>query len=172
MNRARDARRTRFGGDDTRPVDHGVAVCRLPRRLESSGKFFAIARRTLGALITTWTTFAPCFLWILLGAPHIEKLRGNESLSSALSTVTAAVVGVILNLAVWFGLHFIFPATGNVDWFAFTVCAIAFVGMLRWKWNIVPVVLGSGLLGLIYTPAGSISNPFATDTESYPAGFR
>jgi chromate transporter len=107
--------------------------------LESSGKF-AIARRTLGALITTWTTFAPCFLWILLGAPHIEKLRGNESLSSALSTVTAAVVGVILNLTVWFGLHFIFPATGNVDSFAFTVCAIAFVGMLRWKWNIVPVV--------------------------------
>jgi hypothetical protein len=52
------------------------------------------------------------------------------------------------------------------------ICAIAFVGMLRWKWNIVPVVLGSGLLGLIYTPARSISNPFATDTESYPAGFK
>jgi hypothetical protein len=109
MNRARDARRTRFGGDDTQPVDHGVAVCRLPRRLESSGKFFAIARRTLGALITTWTTFAPCFLWILLGAPHIEKLRGNESLSSALSTVTAAVVGVILNLAVWLACISSFP---------------------------------------------------------------
>jgi chromate transporter len=84
----------------------------------------------------------------------VERLRGIKSLSSALSTVTAAVVGVILNLAVWFGLHVIFPATGNVDWFAFTVCAIAFVGMLRWKWNIVPVVLGSGLLGLIYTLAG------------------
>jgi chromate transporter len=109
---------------------------------------------TLGALITTWTTFVPCFLWIFLGAPYIEKLRGNESLTSALSTVTAAVVGVILNLAVWFGLHVIFPATGNVDWFAFTACAIAFVGMLRWKWNIVPVVLGSGLIGLIYTLAG------------------
>ena len=109
---------------------------------------------TLGALITTWTTFVPCFLWIFLGAPYIEKLRGNESLTSALSTVTAAVVGVILNLAVWFGLHVIFPATGNVDWFAFTVCAIAFVGMLRWRWNIVPVVLGSGLLGLIYTLVG------------------
>jgi chromate transporter len=105
---------------------------------------------TLGALITTWTTFVPCFLWIFLGAPYIEKLRGNESLTSALSTVTAAVVGVILNLAVWFGLHVIFPATGNVDWFAFAVCAIAFVGMLRWKWNIVPVVLGSGLVGLCY----------------------
>jgi len=109
---------------------------------------------TLGALITTWTTFVPCFLWIFLGAPYVEKLRGNESLTSALSTVTAAVVGVILNLAVWFGLHVIFPATGNVDWFAFTVCAIAFVGMLRWEWNIVPVVLGSGLVGLFYTLTG------------------
>jgi chromate transporter len=109
---------------------------------------------TLGALITTWTTFVPCFLWILLGAPYVERLRGIKSLSSALATVTAAVVGVILNLALWFGLHVIFPRNGNVDWFAFVVCAVAFFGMLRWKWNIVPVVLGSGLLGLIYTLAG------------------
>jgi chromate transporter len=118
------------------------------------GSLSPLLAATLGALITTWTTFVPCFLWIFLGAPYIEKLRGNESFTSALSTVTAAVVGVILNLAVWFGLHVIFPATGQVDWFAFTVCAIAFVGMLRWKWNIVPVVLGGGLLGLIYTLAG------------------
>jgi chromate transporter len=109
---------------------------------------------TLGALITTWTTFVPCFLWIFHGATYIEKLRGNESLTSALSTVTAAVVGVILNLAVWFGLHVIFPRSGNVDWFAVVVCAVAFIGMLRWKWNIVPVVLGSALLGLIYTLVG------------------
>jgi chromate transporter len=109
---------------------------------------------TLGALITTWTTFVPCFLWILLGAPYVERLRGIKSLSSALATVTAAVVGVILNLALWFGLHVIFPPNGKVDWFALVVCAVAFFGMLRWKWNIVPVVLGSGLLGLIYTLAG------------------
>src|SRR5947208_16545250 len=109
---------------------------------------------TLGALITTWTTFVPCFLWVFLGAPYIEKLRGAKQLTAALSTVTAAVVGVILNLAVWFGVHVIFPPGGNVDWFAIVVCAIAFVGMLRWKWNIVPVILGSGLLGLIYTLSG------------------
>ena len=109
---------------------------------------------TLGALITTWATFVPCFLWILLGAPYVERLRGIKSLSAALSTVTAAVVGVILNLALWFGLHIIFPRNGNADWFALVVCAVAFIGMLRWKWNIVPVVLGSGLLGLIYTVAG------------------
>jgi chromate transporter len=109
---------------------------------------------TLGALITTWTTFVPCFLWVFLGAPYIEKLRGAKQLTAAFSTVTAAVVGVILNLAVWFGVHVIFPPGSNGDWFALVVCAIAFVGMLRWKWNIIAVILGSGLLGLIYTLAG------------------
>ena len=118
------------------------------------GNLTPLLAATLGAVITTWTTFVPCFLWIFLGAPYVEKLRGNESLTSALSTVTAAVVGVILNLAVWFGLHVIFPTTGHVDWFALVICAVAFVGMLRWQWNIVPVVLGSGLLGLTYTLAG------------------
>jgi chromate transporter len=105
---------------------------------------------TLGALITTWVTFVPCFLWILLGAPHIEQLRGNIKLTAALSAVTAAVVGVILNLAVWFGLHALFPAGRAVDWFALVVGVIAFVGMLRWNWNVIPVVIGSGLAGLFY----------------------
>ncbi len=102
---------------------------------------------TLGAFITTWTTFAPCFLWIFLGAPYIERLRGHRLLTAALSTVTAAVVGVILNLAVWFGVHVLFPG-GRVDWFAVVVGVIAFAGLVRWKWNVVPVVLGSGLAGL------------------------
>src|SRR5205085_5170338 len=76
---------------------------------------------TLGALITTWTTFVPCFLWIFLGGPHIEQLRGNEKLSTALSAVTAAVVGVVLNLAVWFGLQVLFPGGKQIDWFAVAV---------------------------------------------------
>jgi chromate transporter len=63
---------------------------------------------TLGGLVTTWVTFAPCFLWIFLGAPYVERLRENKHLSAALAAVTAAVVGVILNLAVWFGLHVLF----------------------------------------------------------------
>lgn len=63
---------------------------------------------TLAATLTTWVTFVPCFLWIFLGAPFIEKLRGNAALSGALSAITAAVVGVILNLAVWFALHTLF----------------------------------------------------------------
>jgi len=105
---------------------------------------------TLGAFVTTWATFVPCFLWILLGAPYIERLRGNERISAALSTVTAAVVGVILNLAVWFALHVLFPAGAGIDWFAVILAAGAFIGLLRWKWNVIPVVAGSGALGLIY----------------------
>jgi chromate transporter len=105
---------------------------------------------TLGAFITTWTTFVPCFLWIFLGAPHIEQLRGNVKLTAALSAVTAAVVGVILNLAVWFGKHVLLPEPQHVDWFALVVMLVAFVGLWRWKWNVIPVVIGAGLLGVVF----------------------
>ncbi len=104
---------------------------------------------TLGAFITTWTTFVPCFLWILLGAPHIEQMRGNSHLTAALSAVTAAVVGVILSLAVWFGLHVVVP-DAKPDWFAITMGTVAFAGLLKWKWDIVPVVIGAGTCGWIY----------------------
>jgi len=69
------------------------------------GALYPMLAGTLGGLLTTWVTFTPCFLWIFLGAPFIEGLRGNKALSGALSAITAAVVGVILNLAVWFALH-------------------------------------------------------------------
>jgi chromate transporter len=105
---------------------------------------------TLGALITTWSTFTPCFLWIFLGGPHIERLRGNVRLTSALSAITAAIVGVVLNLAVWFAAHVFLPQTGGTDWFAIALSAVAFVGMLRWKWDVIPVVLGCGAIGLVY----------------------
>jgi chromate transporter len=105
---------------------------------------------TLGALITTWATFVPSFLFIFLGGPHIEQLRGNVKLTTTLSAITAAVVGVVLNLAVWFALNALFPGRAAIDWFAVVVSVIAFVGMLRWKWDVIPVVLGSALLGLIY----------------------
>jgi chromate transporter len=105
---------------------------------------------TCGALLTTWATFTPCFLWIFVGGPHIEQLRGNQKLTSALSAVTAAIVGVILNLAVWFALHVFFPSAGAIDWFAIVLCVVAFVVMLRYKVDIIPVVLGSGAIGLIY----------------------
>jgi len=114
------------------------------------GNLPPLVSATLGALVTTWTTFVPCFLWVFLGAPYIEKLREVRLLTAALSTVAAAVVGVILNLAVWFGLHVIFPGNEKVDWFALGLCAAAFIAMLRFKIDIIPVVLASGLLGLIY----------------------
>src|SRR2546429_2864951 len=66
---------------------------------------------TLGGLLATWVTFTPCFLWIFLGAPFVEKLRGNRALNAALSAITAAVVGVILNLAIWLAIHTIFRET-------------------------------------------------------------
>jgi chromate transporter len=112
---------------------------------------------TIGALLTTWVTFVPCFLWVFVGAPHIEQLRGNARLGSALSAITAAVVGVILNLAVWFSLRVFFPNPGVVDWFAAIVAAIALFGLLKWKWNIVAVVLAAGAAGLCrrYLIAGS-----------------
>jgi len=70
---------------------------------------------TLGGLLTTWVTFAPCFLWIFLGAPYVERLRGNRALAGALSAITAAGVGVILNLALWFALHTVFAAMRPVS---------------------------------------------------------
>lgn len=67
-----------------------------------------------GAALTTWVTFVPCFLWIFLGAPYIERLRENRHLSSALSAITAAVVGVILNIAIWFALHVVFASVSEL----------------------------------------------------------
>jgi chromate transporter len=112
-----------------------------------------ISAATLGAFISTWATFVPCFLWILLGAPHIEQLRGNLKLTTTLSAVTAAVVGVVLNLAVWFGLHVLFPDGKSLDWFALLLSTVAFIGMLKWKWGVIPVVIGSGVFGLLYKVA-------------------
>jgi chromate transporter len=105
---------------------------------------------TLGAALTTWVTFVPCFLWIFLGAPHIEQLRGQKNLTCALSAVTASVVGVVLNLAVWFGWQVVRPAPGHWDAFVLVVSIAAFAALQRFKIDVVPVVLASGALGLIY----------------------
>ncbi len=109
----------------------------------------------IGALMTTWVTFTPCFLWIFLGAPFIERLRGNVVLTSALSAITAAVVGVVLNLAVFFAVHVLFPKNSgvvlsNLDVMALAITLVAFVGMVRWKWDIMLVVAGGAAAGLVY----------------------
>ena len=111
---------------------------------------------SVGAFITTWTTFMPCFLWIFLGAPYIEQLRGNEKLTTALSAVTAAVVGVILNLAVWFGMHVIFPAPATLDAVAAMLALVTFIGLIRWKWDVIPVVFGASLAGLLLNLSGLV----------------
>ncbi|HEY5706999.1 MAG TPA: chromate efflux transporter [Terrimicrobiaceae bacterium] len=111
--------------------------------------FAPVVAATFGAAITTWATFLPCFLWIFLGAPSIERLRQNNRLTAALSSITAAVVGVVLNLAVWFGLHVLLPRGEAVNWWGTGVALGAFIGMQRWKWDIISVVGAAALLGLL-----------------------
>ena len=118
---------------------------------------------TLGGLLTTWVTFTPCFLWIFLGAPHIERLRGNQALSGALMAITAAVVGVILNLATWFALHTWFQATVPVramgigfdapipsswDPWALALSLAALFAVFRLRLGMVPTLLGAAAAGV------------------------
>jgi chromate transporter len=118
----------------------------------------------VGALVAAWATFVPSFLWIFLGAPSVERLRGNARLSGALSGITAAVVGVIANLAVVFATSVLFgesrvrtpfgheiavPEWSSADLLAIAVAAAAFVAMLRYRVNVVWVVLVSGAVGLV-----------------------
>jgi chromate transporter len=105
-----------------------------------------------GALITTYTTFLPCFIFIFLGAPYIEVLRGNKSLAGALSAITSAVVGVILNLAILFGAAVIWPQglAGPVNWFAAAMSLAAFVALYRFKADVLLVVLAGGVIGLAH----------------------
>ncbi|HUF05056.1 MAG TPA: chromate efflux transporter [Aridibacter sp.] len=106
-----------------------------------------------GAMITTYVTFLPCFIFIFVGAPYIEVLRGNKSLTGALSGVTAAVVGVVLNLALVFGAAVIFPAGLGEDlsWFAAVLGVIAFLALYKFKIGVLWVVLGGGLFGILWS---------------------
>ena len=127
--------------------------------------FSPLVAGVLGSALTAWMTFAPCFLWIFLGAPYIEYLRGNKALSSALSGITAAVVGVILNLAVWFGLHVIFgvvneqqlgalrlyvPEWATLNIAALVLTVVSFVALFRLKLGMLPTLGLSAGLGVIY----------------------
>lgn len=106
---------------------------------------------TLGAAAASWATFAPCFLWIFLGAPHIERLRGKrgEAVAPALAAVTAAVGGVMLSLAVWFGRHVFFP-DGNghrLDGAALVLALLAFLALEKGKWSPGWVIAGCAAAG-------------------------
>ena len=120
--------------------------------------FSALGAGIFGSVVATWVTYTPCFLWILLGAPYIEWLRQRRSLTHALSGITAAVVGVILNLAVWFALHTLFgtvheldltvgrfwlPSWSTIDWGAAAIAASAFTSLFALRWGMVrTLVLG------------------------------
>ena len=117
----------------------------------------------LGALLTSWVTFAPSFLWIFLGGPYVEQLRENRALRAALAAITAAVVGVIANLALWFGMHTLFrqtwpaklwgigpdlPVLASADLAAIGLAAAAMVAMLRFKAGMLPTLAACALAGL------------------------
>lgn len=112
--------------------------------------FSPLAAATLGTGITLWCTFVPSFLFVFLGAPYIEALRGQKLITCTLSAITAAVVGVVLNLAVWFALGVLFPQGGATDLFAVVVSIAVFVGLLRFKWDVLPVIFGCAALGAAY----------------------
>jgi chromate transporter len=120
-------------------------------------------------VLTVWVTFMPCFAWIFLGAPHAERLRANRALSAALAAVTAAVVGVIANLALWFALHSLFaahrpsgipgarfewPVIASADWPAILLAAAALVAALRFRLGLLPLLGGSALAGMLLGLAG------------------
>ncbi|GGE27174.1 chromate transporter [Gemmobacter megaterium] len=128
-----------------------------------------LAAGTLGGLLTTWVTFTPCFLWIFLGAPFIERLRDNLVLTAALTAITAAVVGVILNLAVWFGLHVVFdevrtiasfgldfdvPVWSSINLAAAALVLAALVAVFRFKLGPVMVLAGCALAGMALAAFG------------------
>lgn len=132
---------------------------------QNPGKLEPIVAGTLASLLTVWVTFVPCFLWIFLGAPYIEKLRNSKMLSAALTGITAAVVGVILNLAVWFGIQVSFAHVNEIsvsfgriivpEWSTIKVDSIvlsllAAIAMLRFKVGMIPVLLIAGLAGLLW----------------------
>ncbi len=120
---------------------------------------------TVASLLTLWVTFVPCFLWILLGAPYVERLRGHRRLDGALTALTAAVVGVVLNLAVWLALRVLFaqvevrgfgplvlnvPLVDTLDPVALVLAALGFAAIVRLKWSLVAVIAGGALVGTLH----------------------
>jgi chromate transporter len=126
---------------------------------------------TLGGLMAQWSTFVPSFLWIFMGAPYIESLRNNRALSAALAAITAAVVGVIANLAIWFALHTLFgevqlrhvlgmslqiPVLDTINFPALALSIAAVIGLFRFKLGMIATLIGSSAAGIVMHVAGWI----------------
>jgi chromate transporter len=133
------------------------------------GSLSPMVAGTLGGLLATWVTFTPCFLWIFLGAPFVEALRENKTVNAALSAITAAVVGVVLNLAVWFAIHSIFrevqpvhafplafdaPRLASVDPWALALAVAAAVAIFRFKVGMIATLAGCCAAGVVLFLSG------------------
>jgi chromate transporter len=131
----------------------------------SPGGLDPLLAGVLGAVVTVWATFVPCFLWIFLGAPYVEALRGNKSLNTAMSGITAAVMGVVLNLAIWFALHTIFGSLRDVHFWGahllvprwdtvnvptLLIAVFAMLALFRFKLGMMKTIGCSAALGLLY----------------------
>ena len=118
--------------------------------------FTPLMAGVLGAALTTWVTFAPCFLWIFACAPWMDRLERMPALQSALAATTAAVVGVIANLAAWFALHVLFPETGTrswggwaiIDWRAAAIAVVAALLLFRLGRGVLTTLAVCAALGL------------------------
>jgi chromate transporter len=137
--------------------------------LREPGMLHPLMAASLGGLLATWVTFAPCFLWIFAGAPYVETLRANKALSGALTAITAAVVGVILNLAVWFAQHVLFreqksyaafgmeidyPVLASVDLYALALAALAAIMMFVIRVGLVKTLIACSAAGVALRLAG------------------
>ena len=138
------------------------------------GPLAPVLAGTLGGLVAQWTTFVPSFLWIFMGAPYIEALRANKGLSAALTAITAAVVGVILNLAIWFGLHTLFaqvderhafgmmlhvPVLSTLSVAALVLSIAAMLALFRFKLGMLPTLIGCSMAGMVIYLAGGSTAP-------------
>ena len=137
----------------------------------NSAPFDPMTAAVLGSAMTIWVTFVPCFLWILLGAPYVERMQYNRYTSAALSTITAAVVGVVLNLTVWFAMHVLFsevttlgfthlrvivPQPASIDLAALAIAVVAGIGLLRYRIGVLTTLIVCGVLGILLSQIAAV----------------
>ena len=141
-----------------------ILVTQFVGYLAASREMGSIWCGIAGAVVTLWMTFAPCFLWIFAGAPYIEAIGKRPRLAGALAAITAAVVGVILNLSLWFGLHVLFgkverlggwfkpwiPGWAGLDWFSLGLSILAALLLLRFHLGVVKTLGLCAALGLVW----------------------